>query len=287
MTPTALAMLLFGAVGVAALFAVFDDDDDDSSGPEAPDIPVPPDEGTESDDVVESYDREADEDGVLSTLGGDDLVVLDDLAGVTIDLGEGDDTLEGDGYRDVTIDTGAGDDLVRLDGAEDTTLFTGDGDDVVLLTDPGHSLRLELGAGDDRIVIDDATPSADYSGGDVRWISGGEGSDRYEFTLRPNEEGLPFPDPMTMGHPHAAIISDFAGGVDRLVVDPTTLAGDATYTGYELTHASGTGYLEVVFHYAHPDHPSGLAVSVALTGPNLLGFSEDDLEIVGPAGASQ
>ena len=281
MTPTAFALLFFGALGIGALTSIFDDDDDNAGVDTA--TPQPPNEGGEGDDVIDHYDPSADEDGTLGTRGGDDLVAVVDLNDVMVDLGAGDDSLEGGNYHDVTITAGEGDDLVTLEGGEEVAIGTGTGNDTVLLTDPGHGLGVDLGEDDDHILITGATPSADYTGSDVRWLTGGEGNDRFEFVLRPNSDGAPFEDPMTMGHPHAAIISDFTSGSDRLIVDPSTLAGDALYTGYEITSAAGTGYLEIVFRYTHPDHPTGLAVSVALVGRGPSGFQESDIEIVGRA----
>lgn len=278
MTPTAFAMLFFGALGVAALSSIFNDDDDGRA--EEEETPQAPNEGVEGDDVVDHYDPAADEDGTLSTLGGDDLVAVDGLSDVMVDLGDGSDSLEGSDYHDVTIAAGEGDDLLVLEGGDDVFIESDGGNDTVLLTDPGHGFRVALGEGDDSLTITGATPSPDTGGSGVRWISGGEGNDRYEFVLRPNSDGLPFPDPMGMGHPHAAIISDFASGSDRLIVDPATLAGDATYTGYEITRAAYTGYSELVFHYTHPDHPEGLSVSIASVAGRIR---ETDIEILGQA----
>ncbi|WP_147273286.1 calcium-binding protein [Paracoccus lutimaris] len=244
--------------------------------------------------------------GVTDGGAGNDVLNVTPIAGQVLG-GEGNDTINYDGNESlpetgITVDAGAGDDVVNVESGF-ATLFGGTGNDTLSVTgeageqssdgyidlgdghdllildgEVSHDFRLHDGEGDDTIRVLQATASPDESGVNVRWINSGAGNDVYEFTLSPDENAQHFDDPDAMGYAHAAIILDFEAGEDRLVVDPYSLAGDATYTGHELTLANSTGYQEVVFHYTHPDYPEGLAVSVAVTSGRI---TAEDIEITG------
>lgn len=228
------------------------------------------------DDDSPATDRDADEltldpeTGTVTGTGGDDVIDLDEPGSST------------DGYMNVSA--GGGNDTLSVTGeageqSSDGYIDLGDGDDLLILDgEVSHDFRLHDGEGDDTIRVLQATASPDESGVNVRWINSGAGNDVYEFTLSPDENAQHFDDPDAMGYAHAAIILDFEAGEDRLVVDPYSLAGDATYTGHELTLANNTGYQEVVFHYTHPDYPEGLAELVAVTSGRI---TAEDIEITG------
>ena len=93
--------------------------------------------------------------------------------------------------------------------------------------------------------------------------------------LKGNNDLLVLSKPEVIAAIHNAY---FEAGADSLVVNPYSLAGDATYTGYEISSNGSTGHQQVAFLYTHPDYPDGLAVAISLNGGDLTAA---DIEIVG------
>ena len=180
--------------------------------------------------------------------------------------------------------SGTGDDTISVisdgDAAADRGGFDmGDGDDL-LIVDGFESGSVWDGAGNETIRVDDLAVDPDrafWSAGSWAFVSG-EGNDVYELAVTPFETTLPNPDDNTSGYASAALFHDFEAGADRLVVNPYSLAGDATYTGYEISSNGSTGHQQVAFLYTHPDYPDGLAVAISLNGGDLTAA---DIEIVG------
>lgn len=315
------ASLLAGGL-IALLFAIpfLNDDDDGSDAPAGPtldpvngtvtgtegadDIDMIALNAEETDpdiDYVTAYGREGDDtisalDG--SSAYGDDGDDIIDFAGgegeTTIDGGAGDDVLTGAAsYSDIL--GGAGNDTVNIswdtssDG-DDPFVDLGDGDDLLIFDGPaGTGYGVIDGAGDDTIRILNASANPMIGDGSPGFTAGA-GNDVYEFTLRPDGNAvIPQDDPEFTGYAHAGVIyttnDDFETGADRIVVDPYSLAGDATYTGVRSLLASGTGYQEILFTYTHPDYPQGLAISMAIEGSKHIPL--EYIQIVGaPATAA-
>lgn len=274
-------MMILAGLGLFALIGAFTfwDDDDAAAQPTDPQ-PIPPDEGTEGDDTITAYDLEADEDGILSTLGGDDALQIEDsggfLAAEEVDLGDGDDTIDGytffngnsfdsiiagDGDDVITgvyllggpAEGGAGDDIITAEGANGVLIDGGEGDDYIEIANgdaANNASQLQGGEGDDTINVFNAVQA------DLREIGGGDGADI--FGLATSDHGFGSAPPVEPGYVadvYIATITDFVPGEDRVVIDPYTYADTASYTGYEITDdPSGAGSILTV-EYAHPDDP--------------------------------
>ena len=306
------ASLLAGGL-IALLFAIpFFNDDDDSDEPATPALDpengtVTGTEGADNIDLVAVNDEETDPevdydivygregDDTLSALAGgsvygddgDDIIEFDQARGDTLDGGAGDDVLTGTASGAEVLG-GTGNDTVNItwgtdDQDEGVTIDLGDGDDLVVFDGPvGIDYIIRGGAGDDTFRIMDASANPNISS-IAPLFYGSEGDDVYEFTLRPDENAVIPEDPGFTGYAHFGSVYNtpegFQSGSDRLVVDPYSLAGDATFVGYEEIVAGGTGFQEIVFHYTNPDYPDGLAMSFAVMGTGRITL--DDVEIVG------
>ena len=235
---------------------------------------------------------------------GDDLVRVDDPTGGLFDLGPGNDTITGDDYRGVKITAGDGDDTVMLEESARVVIHGGAGNDDITLIDGtlnavelggGQNSVIHGGAGDDHIrLVDTEAAGHRYDENDVLTavggplLTGGEGDDIFEISLAPDENAQTLYTGEIVGdevhkvasYSNAASITDFEPGTDRLVIDPTTYAGDATYTGYEIVQDPTTGHAEIVFNYTRPGYPDGLAMSVQIHGGKI---TEADIEIIAPA----
>ena len=224
---------------------------------------------------------------------GNDIIDFDQARGDTLDGGAGDDVLTGTASGAEVLG-GTGNDTVNItwgtdDQDEGVTIDLGDGDDLVVFDGPvGIDYIIRGGAGDDTFRIMDASANPNISS-IAPLFYGSEGDDVYEFTLRPDENAVIPEDPGFTGYAHFGSVYNtpegFQSGSDRLVVDPYSLAGDATFTGVESVLVSGSGYQEIVFNYTHPDYPEGLAMSIAIEGSKHIPL--EYIQIVGaPATAA-
>lgn len=264
--PMAVIGLAFLAVfGGTVLFGSSDDDSSDAPLPE----PEPGTEPGEGDDIITGFDPDAAGSDTLATLGGDDHVTLTDPApGITVDLGDGNDTLIGGPFVGGAIYGGEGDDVIDISVTAGVTIYAGAGDDQIAVDMTGYEragstdrgLYIETGPGDTLIHVDGVPVGAvfiDNLDSDVVTL---------EISLRPDEHAqLPDDDvPVeSRGYPYAAAFGQFVTGQDKIIIDPYTHAGDATFSHYEIMTALHTGHTQVVLHYTHPDYPDGLALAVA------------------------
>lgn len=269
MDPTTLvfAGFLTAILGVIVLH--------DADGPDAADEPTPSNTPSEGDDVITEVSFEDEETPTLETLGGDDLVQLDDFGPATvdyddrwlIDLGDGDDTFAGGLSGYVHLLGGEGNDDLTITEFDEAYVLAGAGDDIVTFAsarpvDGFNAGYLDLGDGNDTVNFDMASGQVN---GNVEgiWLEGGEGADVYQFTLLPDEGALN--SEVYEDDTAVATLTDFEAGVDRLIVDPTSLAGDFTYVGHEWVTNPADGHTSIMFNYTHPDHPNGASLGISYT----------------------
>lgn len=243
---------------------------------------------------------------------GDDAMSLDLAERAFVYGGEGADLIEighfsnrigVDEFGDAAIVGGAGNDTIIIDDADANSSFAGDdGDDLIVVDGSGQDEQgylIEGGTGDDTIQLIGATgdlpswigvPQSDDAG------AGEAGSDTLEISVRITDaasnlahladNGLAddyadasaaeIMDALSRApslYNAAVEVLDFDPAQDRLVIDPTTYAGDATYAGFEIVDDL------IVLHYSSPDHPEGMSVAISVDSSSPL--TADQIRIVG------
>ncbi|RNF33860.1 hypothetical protein A7A09_013085 [Paracoccus methylarcula] len=272
---------MIGASVVAALvgsiFFINDDSDgDEHSDPQPEPAPEPgPEpqlhEGTDGADEITSYDPEADEDGTLSSLDGDDTIRFEEGEEIewNIDSGAGNDEIDiGYSYRN-EIHGGDGNDHIQMIDGADTEIHGDAGNDTISASDSEYydfgNLSLFGGEGDDVLQVGklEGVTQLEFDGADGPDLSGGEGSDSFDLSVELDEELISLADfygnndvGSTEGpsdEPRSndiGRISDFVSGEDKLTIDPVTHAEAATYLGHDIVQSEDETSTGITLHYA-------------------------------------